>query len=439
MSRPNSQRNQLKQGILEVQSYYRATQNKEITFPTLNSEKTADICVIGGGYTGLSTALYLAKKGISVILLEANNIASGASGVNGGQSSGGMRKDQMYLEKRLGKEQALALWKIGEQAKHHTKSLIDEYNIECDYKKGIAHPNHKQKYCEDAKLYVEHLNRVYNYTEIEYLDKNKMFDLCGSDGYFGGSFNKGDAHLHPLNYALGIASAAISEGAIIYENSRVIEYKVGDTGAKVSTKDGTVTSDRVILACNGYLEGLEKRLTAKILPMNNYIVATEILSDEVVSRINPKDIAFADSRFVINYFRLSSDNRLLFGGGENYSNNLSNNILHIVTKPMKIIYPFLSNLNIDYAWGGKLAITLNRLPVFREFENGKLLSAQGYSGQGVSLASFSGKIIADKITNTSDMFDTMSRIPITGFPGGRFLRSPSMKIGMAYYALLDRL
>ena len=422
-----------------MQSYYRESQNQILSFPQLKNELYADICIIGGGYTGLSTALYLAKKGISVILLEANNIASGASGANGGQSSGGMRKDQMYLEKKLGKDQAVALWKIGENAKHHAKSLVDEYGIDCDYKYGIAHPNHKQKYCDESKRYVEHLNKHYNYSEIEYLDKHEMFDLCGSDTYFGGSFNKGDAHLHPLNYALGIASVAKSEGALIFENSRVLEYTTDGSGVKVKTKDGEVSAGRLVLACNGYLDELEKQLTSKILPMNNYMVATEILDDETIARINPNDVAFADSRFVVNYFRLSADKRLLFGGGENYSRILSENICPIVTKPMKHIYPFLSSIKIDYAWGGKLAITLNRLPVFRELSKGKILAAQGYSGQGVSLASYSGKLIADKLTNDGDLFDTMARIPALSFPGGKTFRGPSMKIGMAYYALLDRL
>lgn len=422
-----------------MQSYYLDSQNQVINFASLRGELRTDVCVIGGGYTGLSTALYLAKKGISVAILEANTVASGASGANGGQSSGGMRKDQIYLEDKLGKDHALALWKIGQNAKYHAKALIDEYNIDCDYKFGIAHPNHKKKYCSESKRYVEHLNKHYNYSEIEYLDKDKMFDLCGSETYFGGAYNKGDAHLHPLNYALGIASAAKSMGAMIFENSRVLSYKVDGNKVNAFTENGLVIADRVVLACNGYLESLEKRLTSKILPMNNYMVATEVLSDEIVSRINPTDIAFADSRFVVNYFRLSADKRLLFGGGENYSRELSNNIVPIVTKPMKQIYPFLSGVNIEYAWGGKLAITLNRMPIFQELRGGRVLSAQGYSGQGVSLASFSGKIIADKINNNNDLFDTMAKIPVTNFPGGRMLRAPSMKIGMAYYALLDRL
>ncbi len=422
-----------------MQSYYQASRNVEINRPQLTGDIEVDVCIVGGGYTGLSSALYLAKGGLNVVLLEANTLASGASGVNGGQVSGGMRRDQFYIERSLGKEYARSLWDIGEKAKYHARDLMDEYQIQCDYKKGIAHPNHKQKFCEDSRRYVEHLNQDYDYHDIEYLNDDEMKEITGSEAYFGGSYDKGEAHCHPLNYALGIAKAALLANAKIYENSAVTNYKVTNDDVKVKTEYGSVKAKRVVLACNGYLENLEKRLTSKILPMNNYIVATKPLDDKTVEKINPRDIAFADSRFVINYFRLSADKRLLFGGGENYSQNLSNNIVPIVTRPMEKIYPFLKGIKIDYAWGGKLAITMNRLPFFKTLNNEKIISAQGYSGQGVALASFSGKLIADKINGNGEIFDTIAKIPTLSFPGGKLFRSPSMKLGMFYSSLLDRL
>ncbi len=422
-----------------MQSYYQASRNIEISQPQLSGDIEADVCIVGGGYTGLSSALYLAKGGLNVVLLEANKLASGASGVNGGQVSGGMRRDQFYIEKALGKDYARALWDIGEKAKYHARDLMDEYQIQCDYKKGIAHPNHKQKFCEDSRRYVEHLNQNYDYHDIEYLSDDEMKEITGSETYFGGSYDKGEAHCHPLNYALGIAKAALSANAQIYENSSVTSYKVTDNDVKVKTQNGSVKAKRLVLACNGYLENLEKRLTSKILPMNNYIIATEPLDSGTVAKINPRDIAFADSRFVINYFRLSADKRLRFGGGENYSQNLSDNITPIVTRPMEKIYPFLKGIKIDYAWGGKLAITMNRLPFFKTLNNESIISAQGYSGQGVALSSFSGKLIADKINGNGEIFDTIAKIPNPSFPGGKLFRSPSMKLGMLYYSLLDRL
>ena len=422
-----------------MQSYYLASRNIEIDQPKLTGDVHADVCIIGGGYTGLSTALYLAKEGVNVLLLESNKLASGASGANGGQVSGGMRRDQFYLEKTLGVDYAKVLWEIGEKSKYHAKHLIDQYQIQCDYKKGIAHPNHKQKYCEESKLYVDHMNENYDYHDIEYVDDNEMRDVTGSNTYYGGSYDEGEAHCHPLNYALGIAKAAITAGAKIFEDTPALSYKVNDDHVKVIIKDGSIKADRVVLACNGYLGNFEKSLTSKILPMNNYIVATKPLDDETVQKINPKDIAFADSRFVINYFRMSADKRLLFGGGENYSQELSNNIIPIVTKPLEKIYPFLKGVKIDYAWGGKLAITMNRLPFFTTLHNEKVISAQGYSGQGVALASYSGKLVSEKITGNGETFDIMAKIPRQSFPGGRFLRNPSMKLGMLYYSLIDRL
>ena len=422
-----------------MQSYYQASRNIEISQPQLSGDIEADVCIVGGGYAGLSSALYLAKEGLNVVLLEANKLASGASGANGGQVSGGMRRDQFYIEKALGKEYARVLWDIGEKAKYHAKGLMDEYQIQCDYKKGIAHPNHKQKFCEDSRRYVEHLNQNYDYQDIEYLNDDEMKEVTGSETYFGGSYDKGEAHCHPLNYALGIAKAALSANAKIYENSTVSGYELSNGHVKVNTKAGSVKAQRVVLACNGYLGNLERRLNSKILPMNNYIVATKPLDNETVAKINPRDIAFADSRFIINYFRLSADKRLLFGGGENYSQELSNNIIPIVTKPLEKIYPFLRGVKIDYAWGGKLAITMNRLPFFKEMNKGKVLSAQGYSGQGVALASYAGKVITEKITGDGEIFDTMANIPMQSFPGGRFLRNSTMKVGMFYHALLDRL
>ncbi len=422
-----------------MQSYYQASRNTEINQPELSGDIETDVCIVGGGYTGLSSALYLAKGGVNVVLLEANKLASGASGANGGQVSGGMRRDQLYIEKVLGKKYAHILWDIGEKAKYHAKDLMDQYQIQCDYKKGIAHPNHKQKFCENSRRYVEHLNQNYDYHDIEYLDDNEMQEVTGSETYFGGSYDKGEAHCHPLNYALGIAKAALSNKALIYENSAVTSYQINNNDVKVKTHHGSVKAKRLVLACNGYLNNLERRLNAKILPMNNYIIATEPLDAKTIKKINPRDIAFADSRFVINYYRLSADKRLLFGGGENYSQNLSSNIVPIVTKPMEKIYPFLKGIKIDYAWGGKLAITMNRLPYFKTLSNEKIITAQGYSGQGVALASYAGKLIAEKINGNGEVFDMVEKIPTPSFPGGKLLRNPSMKLGMLYYSLLDRL
>ena len=419
-------------------SYYQASRNRDLETNPLDGSSRADVCVIGGGYTGLSTALHLAKNGYKVVLLEARKVGWGASGRNGGQLCSGQRKDQIELEKLLGNSTAHALWDLAQDAKALARSLITEYNIDCDLKPGVAHPNHKPGYAGDTRTYVDHLREHYQYESIEYLERAEMAALVGSDSYHGGSIDHGAGHLHPLNYALGMADAAIQSGAILHENTVVESYQEGKT-TRVLTNRGTVEADAIVLACNGYLGGLDKRLSGKIMPINNFIVATEPLSEEQVNEINPQDIAFADSRFVVNYYRLSADKRLLFGGGENYSTRFPRDIESFVRKPMLEIYPQLADTRIEYAWGGTLAVTLNRMPHFGRLGKHNTYFAQGYSGKGVALSTMAGKLIADAIAGETEKFDLFGKLPTRPFPGGDWLRWPGLVLGMSYYALRDRL
>ena len=315
--------------------------------------------------------------------------------------------------------------------------MISEHDIECDLKPGIAHPNHKSGYDDDSREYVDFLQQNYQYEDIQYLEKNDMADLVGSDAYFGGSFDTSASHLHPLNYALGLATAALKNGAILHEQTVVESFQEGKIN-QVITSRGTIEATSVVVACNGYLGKLDKRLSGKIMPINNFIIATKPLDDETVAQINPKDIAFADSRFVVNYFRLSADKRLLFGGGENYSSNFPNDIESFVRKPMTKIYPQLANIPVDYAWGGTLAVTLNRMPHFGRLGKNNTYFAQGYSGHGVAAATMGGKLIADAIAGEAENFDLFGKLPIHNFPGGDWLRWPGLVLGMSYYALRDR-
>ena len=419
-------------------SYYHASRNPSPDTNPLDGSCRADVCVIGGGYTGLSSALHLAKRGYRVVLLEARKVGWGASGRNGGQLGSGQRKDQIELEKLFGKDDAHALWDLAQDAKATTRNLISEYKIDCDLKPGIAHPNHKPGYAEQSRTYVDHQRKHYQYDSIEYLERDEMAAIVGSDSYYGGNIDYGAGHLHPLNYALGLADAAIQNGATLHENTVVEGYQEGKT-IRVLTNHGTVEADSIVLACNGYLGRLDKRLSGKIMPINNFIIATEPLSEERVSEINPKDIAFADSRFVVNYYRLSADKRLLFGGGENYSPNFPRDIKAFVRKPMLEIYPQLANTAIDYAWGGTLAVTLNRMPHFGRLGKHNTYFAQGYSGHGVAISTLAGKLIAEAIAGETENFDLFGKLPTRSFPGGDWLRWPGMVLGMSYYALRDRL
>ena len=419
-------------------SYYRATANRRLELQPLEAGERADVCVIGGGYTGLSTALHLAQRGYDVTLLEARQPGWGASGRNGGQLCSGQRKDQTELLEMVGADAARQFWELAEAAKDLARRLIAEHAIDCDLKAGIAHPNHKPAYDEDSRAYTDFLREHYDYQQIEYLERSAMAELVGSDGYYGGTLDMGAGHLHPLNYALGLADAARKAGARLYCDTPVDGYDEGKPN-RVYTARGTVEADYIVLACNGYLGKLERRLSGKIMPINNFVIATEPLSEAELAVINPRDIAISDSRFVVNYYRLSADKRLLFGGGENYSANFPGDIAQFVRKPMLQVYPQLAHRKIDYAWGGTLAVTLNRMPHFGRLGRGNTYFAQGYSGMGVAMGTMAGKLIADAMAGEAEKFDLFGSIPTRSFPGGDLLRWPGMVLGMSWYALRDRL
>ena len=416
-------------------SWYAATAHERTPAPQLRGDAAADICVVGGGFTGLSAALHLAERGYSVALIEAHRVGFGASGRNGGQLGSGQRVEQTDLEKMVGEAEALKLWELAENAKDLVKQLISKHNIDCDLKPGIAHATFSASETAHEHAYVEHLQSRYGYDQITALSEEALSAVCPSPRYKGGSLDMGAAHLHPLNYALGLARACEKAGVTFYENTHV--HHIED-GAKVTVRcdTGRVLADHVILAANGYLGGLNRRVAGRVMPINNFIAATEPLGEDA-ARVLTKDIAVADSKFVVNYFRLSSDNRLLFGGGESYGYKFPD-IDKTVRKPMIDIYPHLKNIRFDYTWGGTLAITMKRLPYLARLAP-NILSASGYSGHGVGTATQAGKLMADAIAGEATGFDTMARIPNTPFPGGAALRTPLLTLAMTWYALRDRL
>lgn len=418
-------------------SYYVATAKGMEAHPRLEGDVRADVCVVGAGYTGLSAALHLAERGYKVVILEAKRIGWGASGRNGGQVGTGQRKEQDELEARHGKDTARLLWDLAEEAKATVHSLIKTHNIECDLKPGILHVAHKASLAPWCFEFAEKLSRDYGYDQITPLSRTDLSAHIGSPVYHGGYLDKGGAHLHPLNYALGLARAAKDKGVQFYECSRVRRLESG-APAKLHTMTGHVVADHVVLACNGYLEGLEPRIAGHIMPINNYIIATEPLGDERAKSLIPNDVAVADTKFVIDYFRLSPDKRLLFGGGETYRRALIEDVPDFVRPYMLRVFPQLADVRIDYGWGGTLAVTMGRMPHFgRTAAN--IYFAQGYSGHGVAMATLGGKLIAEALAGTAERFDVFASLPTPRFPGGTLLRSPGFVLGMMYYALRDRL
>ena len=418
-------------------SYYAATANKVAPFPVLEGDTDCDVCIIGGGFTGLSAALELAERGLGVVLLEAHRPGWGASGRNGGQAGSGHRRDQDWLERAVGRDDAHRLWDIAQQAKALVKERIARHAIACDLKPGILHVSHKRSLVAGDHAYVEKLRTDYGYTDITPVSDAEARDMLGGAPYYGGSLDMGAAHLHPLNFALGLADAARAAGARIFERSAAVRFEAGDP-ASVRTAQGSVRARFVILACNGYLDDLSPRVAARVMPINNFVIATEPLGEDRARQIIRDDVAVADSKFVINYFRLSADRRLLFGGGETYSYDFPKDIKAFVRPHMLRIYPQLADARIDYGWGGTLGITISRMPYFAR-PGANVLTASGYSGHGVALATLAGQILAEAVEGTLGRFDVMARLPARAFPGGTRLRFPLLVLAMLWYGLRDRL
>ena len=424
-----------------VESYYAATANDRRERPALAGEVRADACVIGGGFTGLSAALHLAERGYDVALLEAERLGWGASGRNGGQMNSGQRVGQKDLEALVGLEEARRLWDLAEEAKATVRERIQRHAIDCDLKPGNLLCAYKPGEAEGLARGADRLREVYGYDQIQAVSKEEMAEMLGTSRYHGGRLDRGAGHLHPLNYALGLARAAEEAGATLYEASRATRIESGSgTGAKtlVKTATGQVTADYLVLGCNGYLEKLEPRIAGRIMPINNYVLATAPLGEEGARALIRDDVCVTDTKFVVDYYRLSADKRLLFGGGETYSRRFPADIKGFVRRYMLRVYPQLAETPIDYAWGGTLAITMNRLPSFGRLAPNTFY-AQGYSGQGVALTSLAGKLIAEAVAGTAERFDVMARLPQRDFPGGTLLRWPGLVAGMLYYSLRDKL
>jgi gamma-glutamylputrescine oxidase len=421
--------------VQHTSSYYAATATSYDAFPTLQGDVEADVVVIGGGYTGLSAALHLSERGFSVVLLEAARIGWGASGRNGGQLIPGLRKGAAELVRIFGAEQAISLFHLSLEAIDCVASRIKQHKIECDYKpSGHLYVAAKKRDVADIKAEVDCLATVMNYDGARFLDQIDLRHYVTGGTYYGGLLDKRGGHLHPLNYAIGLARAARQSGVRIYEQSAVAAIdQTGRITARLAS--GSVSSTYAVLACDAYLGSLHKPLAARMMPVGNYIIATEPLGN--AQSLIPGDVPVSDSNFVLDYYRLSADKRLLFSGGEKYTAKPPADIINFVRPHMLKVFPQLEQTRIDYAWGGMVSVTMSRMPHFGR--EGNLFFAQGYSGQGVALTTLAGKLIAEAVSGKADRFDIFSRIKPPAFPGGALLRSPLYVLGMLWYALRDRL
>ena len=419
-------------------SYYAATVKEHVaTQPFAGSART-NVCVVGGGYTGLSTALHLARRGVEVTLLEQSRLGWGASGRNGGQAHVGMRRDQEWLEQHVGLADARRLWEFALNARAHLDWLIENYAIDCDLRLGYLHANHRERYTAETRHHVEHLRSKYGYEHIRFVERDELASMVATQDYYSASLDTRAGHLHALNLALGVARAAASHGARLHEAVEVTGIAAHGGGWRVTTTQGEVSAERVVLACNGYFRGLAPEVERHVMPINNYIAVTEPLGAEGARRLISNGAAVSDSRFVVNYFRMTPDHRLLFGGGENYGYKFPSDIAAFVRPQLLKIFPQLAQVRFDYAWGGTLAITPTRMPWVREIQPG-LINASGFSGLGVVIAPYTGKVVADALCGDRDSFELLGRVPVPTFPGGPWLRSPTLVAAMLFYALRDRL
>lgn len=418
------------------ETYYEATSRPLDEFPALQGARQADVCVIGAGFTGLGAALNLAEAGYSVVILEQGRVASGASGRNGGQIHTGLRKDQIYLERKFGRGPARLLWDIGQAAVAETDMRLRKHRIDADRREGLIYADHRARFVGDTHRYVDHLRTHYAYDKADKLGIGEIRALIRSNDYEGGMIDRGGGHLHPLKYARGLARAAVEAGAEILENSRALEIQSG-AKARVLTSFGSVTADWVLIAGDSLMPGLVPEADARILPIASTIGVTKPLGNRLDDYLRTP-MAVADSRFVVNYFRPTADRRLFFGGGESYSTTYVADPAAKVRTALRTVFPDLAGAPFDYAWSGVVGVTATRLPMVRRLQPNVLMAA-GYSGQGVALAPFAGKVMAEAVMGTMERFDVLSKLPVPPFPGGAALRQPLLVLAMLWYALRDRL
>lgn len=415
-----------------AESWYNATSEHQ-QYPQLQSSIDTEVCVIGGGYTGLGAALQLARSGVKVVVLEAHRVGWGASGRNGGQLGTGLNLHQDTLEKQLGIAQAKHLWQFCEDAKTNIQSICQQYDIDIEYTPGVVTALHRKRFVAAHHAYCNKLRDEYGYDQIHTLDQSELEARVCSHRYFGGSVDNGAGHIHPLKLAQGLAKAAASAGASLFELSQVnnIDYATGD----ISTRHAKINAKHIILACNGYIDELDPTFSRRVFPINNFMLATAPLGERA-AEILPFNDAVADSKFVVNYYRLSKDGRLLFGGGENYGYRFPSDMARTVRRAMLSVFPQLHDCKIDYTWGGTLAITANRLPVIRRL-NDRCLAAGGYSGHGVALSSMVGQAMANAILGDSSTLKLLENLPNRPFPGGPRLRPALQTMAMTAAKTLD--
>ncbi|MBD3746066.1 MAG: FAD-binding oxidoreductase [Sphingopyxis terrae] len=413
-------------------SYYAATAHEWPAHREIIGEYACDVAVIGGGFTGLSAALACAERGFSVILVEAEHVGFGASGRNGGQLIPGLRWSASELESAFGREQSDALFDLCWR-QNRVKARIEKHGIACDLKAGHLEAAWTPGDFNAMRREADHLAARFGYAS-HVIEKAEMGTHIASPLYHGGIHDPQGGHFHPLNYAIGLAKAAEAAGVRILEGKRpdlIHDFNPGE----LLLGESTIEARYFIDATDSWIGDVEPDLGRYTVPIMNYNIATEPLAN--ADELLPSDAAVADSRFVLNYFRLSTDKRLIFGGGERYSQTPPRDIAAFVRPFMAAVFPQIADAKIDYGWGGAVAVTMNRLPHIGR--RGNVFFAHGFSGHGALITTTAGELIAEALAGTAERFDVLASLPSRPFPGGKWLRRPLATLGLLYYALKDRL
>jgi gamma-glutamylputrescine oxidase len=417
-------------------SWYEDTAGERPGYLRLDGDRKADVVIVGGGFTGLSAAAHLAKAGADVALIEAHRFGDGASGRNGGQLGTGQRTPLDELEALLGWTRAKALFDLAEEAKAHLLEFATANAIEIDFMPGQLSVAHKKRYVEDYRKYADYMRERAGYQHITFMDAAETAERLGSARYYGGTRDTGTGHIHPLKLVIGTARVAAQAGAHLFEQTKATGVRNNSGTVEVATPSGTIRADRALIAVNAYGNGLEPVSAAHVMPIGSFIGATVPLGSD--SPVLPGGESVDDSRFVVRYFRKSKDGRLLFGGREIYAVKDPKDIHIHIRRQIAEIYPALKDVEITHGWGGFVGITMPRRPFVREVMP-KVISAGGYSGHGVMLSNFMGKLYAETAAGNRDRLKLFEELKIPPFPGGRRLRAPLMFLALNWYALRDRI
>jgi len=425
--------------VQHVRSWYAASANPAPLREPLRGETTADVCVVGGGIAGCSTALHLAERGYRVVLLEGKRIAWGASGRSGGQAIVGYACSQDKLVSQVGRDDARKMFDISVEANELLRDLVARHGIDCDLLWGHLHTALKPRQVTDLLAHQDELVREYGYEGTRWLDRAELGKVLDTDRYIGGLRDDRSGHLHPLNYTLGLAAAAEGAGVRIHEQSTVVGVEHG-ASVRLRTGDGaSVRASHVALCCNAYIdEKISKHLRDRIMPVGTYIIATESLGKARIESLLRENVAVSDVNFVLDYFRRSRDHRVLFGGRVSYSGRDARNTANATRVRMLNVFPSLADAGIEYAWGGHVDITMTRAPDFGRLAP-NVYYLQGFSGHGIALTGMAGKLVAEAIAGQAERFDLFTKLEHRDFPGGPALRTPALVLAMLWFRLKDLL